>query len=685
MDQNILKKEKQHLEQTLSKVKSAKDRVDASLGALGNANLAQLADLRNSPESSGSDLMLFVQQLHEKNQAFNRKDKVQRLEEFEYLMNEPYFARIDLGDANEEEQFYIGKFGFTDETPIIIDWRAKLASIYYRYRYPQKNVKYTTHEGEYIKDLLLKRTFEIDSGELVKYYNNDIQLDEDSIIAGKIEERTGGVLEDIIETIQEEQMDIIEADPRKICIVQGSVGSGKSTVAIHKLSHIFFNHADLIKPEMSILIAKSPVLVSYLATLFPKLGIFDINYKTLNDLIINVIFREELKITVDLHDTKELSEYSLADVKDLEGALRAIHEEYTNKIKKILEDEEFASFNSFVYNQNQSIEENLSEYIAEMHEELAFQKEKYNDNPKSVKSWVFKENMTTIRKLVKKVQKIKADLNEKAFPQLCKDLGINTKEKLNAKQALIYLYLHHEFFGFKKSLKYQYCVIDEGQDFSVLEYLILGKLVQKGRFCILGDLNQSYLDEGLTTWDHIKEVIHDARAAQTFELTTNYRSTKQIISFANKILSPFTDSYLPKSIDRQGQEPKIITPSEINDVMSDIKKRLHDELKDLNKSIGIITFDDSLYNSMETVFEELRAEHQIPAEHFVKLAGNSHVAYVPKGVYLAKFEDCKGLEFSEVYVLGLDVSKINDFSTAKKAFVAVTRAMNDLYIYPNKN
>ncbi len=687
MENAILKSEKTKLQQTIDVLKDARHGLEKAMAALGMQNLAQLKELRDDPVTSGTDFLMFVQQLHEKNEAFNVKDKVKRMEELDYLANEPYFARLDLCEPNSKttadtETVYIGKFGFTDErTPLITDWRAKIASLYYRYRYPQKNVKYETIEGEIVKDLTLKRTYEIDRGELIKYYNNDIQFDEDELIAGKIEERTGGVLEDIIETIQESQLDIIESDPRKICIVQGCVGSGKSTVAIHKLSHTFFNYPNLVQPDRAILVAKSGVLVSYLATLFPKLGIFDISYKTLRELVVNVVFREEMSIEYDLDAHSDLAEFSLADIKRLEKVFDAIHTEYATKIEKILDNDEFASFSSFVYSRNQSVKENINEFIADLTEELDFQKAKLKDDPKAAKSWIYRENVVNLRKLIKNLQAIKQNLKTKTLPAVCKKWQISLNAKLGYLETLIYIYMHSELFGLEKSLKYQYCVVDEGQDFSPLEYLILGKVVQNGRFCILGDLNQSYFNDGLSDWDMIKEVITEAKEAETFELTTNYRSTAQIIKFANEILKPYTEKYLPMSIDRNGPEPKIHAIHQINDIKRAFAQDLENEVMSLNKSIGIICFTQEDYDLAEQVLSNLQTEQKIPASAVIKLDDKKRVSYIPKGVYLSMFEVCKGLEFSKVYVLGLDLTKVTDFQTAKKAFVAVTRAMTELSIY----
>lgn len=684
MDKDILSEEKKHLEEVIDKVADAERSLIQAMDALGSSNLEHLEDLRNNPETSGDDFMVFVQQLHEKNAAFNVKDKIKRLEELIHSQKEPYFARLDLADTGKQtaEKLYIGKFGYTEENyPVIVDWRSKVASVYYRYRYPQNNVEYIAPEGRIVKDMHLKRTFEIDNGELIKYYNNDIQFDEDSLIVDKIGQRTGGVLEDIVETIQESQLDIIESDPRQICIVQGSVGSGKSTVAIHKLSHVFFNYPEIITPERSILIAKNGVLVGYLATLFPKLGIFDVNYKTVRELVVNMVFREKLQVEVDLDEQNNLSAFNLHKVKELEKDLDVTHRKYEEKIENLLEDETFGTLGSYVYDYTQSVVENIDELIADLKEELGFQTEKFKDNPKSTKSWIFQENIKNLRKFISRLQKLRQSLSQDDIKKIYKKWDIDVNRPLDYLHTLIALYIHSQVYGIKKTQKYQYCVVDEGQDISPLEYLVLSKIVLNGRFCILGDLNQSFSDEGLTAWDEISAVVKEANEAKTFELDTNYRSTKPIIEFANALLSPYTDKYLPKSINRVGPEPVRKHIHSFDDAVADLEAELSSDLKDLNKSIGIICFDDRYFDPADKIFRKLERELDVPEEKLIKLETDTRISYIPKGVYLSRFEDCKGLEFAKVYVLGLNLDSIENFAQAKKAFVAVTRAMNELVVY----
>ncbi|EKD99922.1 MAG: hypothetical protein ACD_22C00135G0004 [uncultured bacterium] len=678
MDPKTLEQEKQHLDSIQKRLTNARKTLEKSMEVMGAANLQRLKDLREDPQSDPHDLLLLMELMNEQNTAFNFKDKYKRLEESQSLLQEPYFSRIDLKEDNgTTTPYYLGKFGYTEETPIIIDWRAKVASVYYRYRYPQKNVTYDTPDGLEKRDLMLKRTYEIDEGKLVKYYNNDIQFDETQIISDKISKRSGGVLEDIIETIQESQLDIIEADPRQICVVQGCVGSGKSTVAIHKLSHIFFNFPELIHPERSILIAKNQILVGYLSTLFPKLGIFDINYKSLREIVYSLVFREELGLTVDFDIVQPLDTFGSTEIDNVKTQMQDIHAKYEQEITELFAEPEYETFSGFRYNSKNTVYDNYNEAIEEMEEELELQVGYLKENPGSVRAYLYKENIKTLKRLINRLKRIRNKIKETTLLELVKKHSLPVHGKMGYLDTLVYLYIYSELVGFHNTPKYEYCVLDEGQDFSILEYLLLGKIVFNGRFCILGDLNQSYLEEGIPSWEEIANVIPDAKHANTYELDTNYRSTKPIIDLANSILGPYTKTYLPKSINRKGSEPKYSTCKTVEDMYKEFEVELKEDVSELNKSIGIICYNSDFMAQTEQIVSKMN----LAEGHFIKLDSKKRITYLPKGVYLTSFEDVKGLEFSKVYVLGLDLTSIKDFKNAKKAFVAVTRAMNELSVY----
>ena len=687
MNEEDMQLEQRHLGIVLSKIEQAKNTINESLDKLGKENIERLKELSEDGSSSrgygSNDFDVLLEQLHQKNLSFNLKGKYQTLNELKFLSSEPYFSRIDLYNksSNTDERYYIGKFSYTEDKPVITDWRSKVASVYYRYRYPQKDVTYDTPSGKEVRDLKLKRTFEIQDGELIKYYNNDLQLDESSIIKEKIEKRTGGVLEDIIQTIQKSQLDIIEADPRQICIVQGCVGSGKSTVAIHKLAHIFFNYPKLVHPEKCLMVTKSQILAGYLSTLFPKLGIFDVTYKTLRDLVYNIIFREELKVKYDFDEGQDTSFYNKKKIELVQNQVKKEIKGYENKIKNIFKDPGLKLYASFKYSYDETPYENVIELLKDTLEEIKIQKYQLKLNPDGLNSWLNKQNLMNLRKILRSANRIKNDLQNNAVDKTVKSLNIDISSTLNYTDVLVYISVYLELIGMREYKKYEYCVVDESQDFSLLEYLILNKIVLRGRFALFGDLNQSLENDGVRNWDDIKSVITDARVANKFSLEENYRSTKQIIDYANNILKPYTDKYLPKSIDRVGEEPGEMLFLNEDEMLEEFRNSLSNDLKDIHKSIGVIVFENNDF-TVEKVKEIMLKENIDKNENgFIKLTSNQKINYTPLGIYLMKSDDCKGLEFSKVYVLNLNTKKIKNYSDARKAFVSVTRAMNELQVF----
>jgi len=681
VNDSTFKNEEKKLSKTIELLIKARESLNKIVQRVGGENLDLLESLRNNPETSGTDFFVFMEKLHTQNTALNLKDKFQRLEEFKYQLAEPYFARLDLRDMKKDhdETFYIGKFGFTDKVPVIIDWRAKIASIYYRYRYPQKHVKYESEYGTERLDLLLKRTFDIENGELIKFYNNDIKLDENEIITDKIKKRTGGVLEDIVETIQRSQLDIIEADPRQLCIVQGCVGSGKSTVAIHKLAHIFFNFPKLIHPERTILIVKNQILVGYLSTLFPKLGIFNINYGTIKDLLINLYFREGLSVEIDLDKANDsFLEYNIDSIRKMEQEIYSMKSMLELQIKKIFENPELESYGGQKFDYSIPALENINSIIEDLNEEIEIQGGIIADESISnYRKEVHRMNIKTIKKLITKLKKLSTEYKRTSLYTVLLSINVEAKKKLSYNEFLCYIYIFIEIVGLSNFKKYEYCVIDEGQDFSALEYLVLGKLVINARFAIFGDLNQGFNNDNISDWSEILSVLDTKDRNVFFELDTSYRCTKQIVRFANEILLNFTKLYLPKSIDRNGEIPTAIEVDRNNDVAAKFLKRLEMDSVNYNKSIGIIFYDEDMLNQFKSILEGI----SVIKDRLIVLDETKRINYISSGIYLMNFESCKGLEFSKAYVFSKKKGLNITFDEAKKEFVAVTRAMNDLVVY----
>ncbi|MDW7670619.1 MAG: RNA polymerase recycling motor HelD [Bacillota bacterium] len=214
----------------------------------------------------------------------------------------PYFARMDLKqqDKDDVEEFYIGKVSLFDETmdtPMVVDWRAPIASVYYDGRLGK-----TTYEAtgiEYEIDLYKKRQYTIEEGTLVDYMDVDISTS-DAFLQASLEHHAGEKLKDIVATIQEEQNTIIRADIEKPLIVQGVAGSGKTTIALHRIAYLIYTHSDTFMPEDFMIIAPNNLFLDYISGVLPELGAERVRQTTYIDFMLDVIGKK-----LKLRDTNE--------------------------------------------------------------------------------------------------------------------------------------------------------------------------------------------------------------------------------------------------------------------------------------------------------------------------------------------------------------------------------------------
>lgn len=672
MDQNILNQENQKAKEVVSLVTSKINHLQDGMEKIQKDSIEQLTFIRDQVLSY-QDMLDTMESLQRQIDSFDVREVIEELNRLDFLKENPFFARIDLLDkeSGELRPYYISKFGYISDTePIVFDWRAKISTIYYKYRYPQDNVSYENENTIYNFDLKLKRTFEVEDGQVLKYFNNDIQLSENELVIEKIKDRTGGVLEDIVETIQQDQMEIIESDPREVCIVQGCVGSGKSTVAIHKLSYIFFNYPKIITPDKSILVSKNRVLVDYLSSLFPKLGIFDLKYMTTRDIIFRHLTLEGVKNKFNLAEETDISDFNQKFYLDFKARIDSSKVECLEQISEILKKEKYKDLISIRFNPIRPVVENIEDLVKELSEMVIDLRGEIKDDPNSIMVLKIKDTISRINNLKTEVTAKKTEILNNHFKAIIKDYSLDGF--LGYKKALLYLIIFHEYFGFKKNPVYEYCVIDEAQDMSIMELYLLKKIVLNNRFCIIGDLNQNIHSNPLSDWSDFN-VIFDQNKVATFKLETNYRSTKNIVDYANNILRPFTNLYLPKPIEKIGAD---IAHLDISHSLENFVNSVMLDYQNLSKSVGIVVYRHPKKDEIISILKE-----KIPdPEKLIILQEIKKSFYTPRGIYVLDFEDCKGLEFNKVYLIGFDPNNIDNFDEAKKAFVGVTRAMNELII-----
>lgn len=241
--------------------------------------------------------------------------------QYRKVRKKPYFARIDFKSHNPEgkaklEKIYIGKaslYDAIDEMPIVVDWRSPIANVYYEGRIG--NITYESETETCSGELLLKRQYTIEDGHLQNFMDIDITTN-DNFLQASLEASAEDKLKDIASTIQAEQNRVIRAPMHKPLIVQGAAGSGKTTIALHRIAYFIYTYEETFDPENFMIIAPNNLFINYISDVLPELGVEQVKQTTYTDFIFELI-GEDYKLTdsgeklVKLIESKDEEEKAL--------------------------------------------------------------------------------------------------------------------------------------------------------------------------------------------------------------------------------------------------------------------------------------------------------------------------------------------------------------------------------------
>ncbi|EDL62994.1 RNA polymerase recycling motor HelD [Bacillus sp. SG-1] len=224
----------------------------------------------------------------------------EELEALQKAKKKPYFARIDFkhDESPEEERHYIGKTSLyqrENQEQIIVDWRSPIANLYYEGRIG--DVSYEAEDETYHGHLSLKRQYMIEDGSLEEIRDIDLTTT-DELLQESLSKSSSNRLTEIISTIQEEQNRIIRADLNKPIIVQGAAGSGKTTIALHRISYFIYNYKQHFDPRQLMILAPSRLFIDYISEALPELGVEKVRQTTFSDYVMTCL-EKELKLVED--------------------------------------------------------------------------------------------------------------------------------------------------------------------------------------------------------------------------------------------------------------------------------------------------------------------------------------------------------------------------------------------------
>ncbi|MBQ3079398.1 MAG: UvrD-helicase domain-containing protein [Clostridia bacterium] len=234
---------------------------------------------------------------------------VQNVKNLSLSEKKPYFTRIQFReDGKREETYYIGKYGVTESrslSSVVIDWRAPLANLYYSGQLGR--VDYTAPDGRVEGEMTLKRQLEITDGELTSIFDTDI-VSQDAYLQNALNAMSGNRLKEIVTTIQAEQNFVIRHPLKTSLIVQGVAGSGKTTIALHRIAYLLYAFQNQLKSENMLILAPNPLFLNYIAGVLPDLGVDRVMQTTFTQLL-----RDYLTFPIGKIDTSDRTERVLSE------------------------------------------------------------------------------------------------------------------------------------------------------------------------------------------------------------------------------------------------------------------------------------------------------------------------------------------------------------------------------------
>lgn len=632
-----------------------------------------------------------------KEESFKVIDR--KLKELNVLKEIPYFGRVDFKDSeyDDEDIIYIGRFGVTPEEnlePVVVDWRSPVSALFYTGKLGESS--YTAPMGTVAVDILKKRQFIIKKRLLLGLFDSEMDV-KDEILQMVLSSNTNEKLKDIIMTIQQEQDDIIRQPKYGTVVVDGVAGSGKTTIALHRVAYLLYNFRTSLQDKVLIL-GPNNIFMEYISQVLPSLGEVGVNQTTFTDFALDLLdvdevmgLKEYMEKIINADETfikttlyKTSSKYTV----ELDKYINSLNEEYF-KYKDIVLEDKIAinkgeieklfneSYKSMpLFRRNRKIKRIIFSRIKDVRDEKVREIEKAYKEAVLSKSKEELELIETelrynrknkIRELIKRIIEVKKNLTwlePKGIEALYKEF--NKDELLTIDDLAPILYLKVKLEGMKYNKEVKHVVIDEAQDYSELQFKVIKELTGCSGYTIVGDRNQRILPlEGELAMTKLTEIFKEAEVRE-FKLNKSYRSTAEIMKYANKYLKE--EKIIP--LVRQGKEvEEIITNSD-----SELKEKLLTKIGELKDSgylsIGIIC---------KNLVEVVAIGGLINEEVEVKVFQKEDIAF-GDGVMLLPAYFAKGLEFDSAIIIQDEKDKISD----KLSYVMATRALHELSVIIRK-
>lgn len=587
----------------------------------------------------------------------------------------PYFGRIDFLEKKENSKvmpIYIGIHTFYDpesRATLIHDWRAPVSSMFYDHELGEAG--YRSPSGEIKGVISLKRQYRIRGGKMEFMIESALTVHDD-ILQKELSSNADDKMKNIVATIQREQNQIIRNEDIRTLIIQGVAGSGKTSIALHRIAYLLYTFRDSISSKDILIISPNKVFSDYISNVLPELGEETVP-KTSMEQILSGVLEHKYKYQTYFGLVNELLEKpssSLIDriaykasfgfISELDKFILHIENTYFKaadvKLTKYITipapfiEEQYLRFNRYPIRRRFDA---MADYMLDM---LKIQ-------------YTFTVTTTGRNLLKKEIRLMFAGNNDiqvyKDFFKWTNNPGMFKMRKGHTLEysdlaPLAYLHLALEGNG-NQPFRVKHLLIDEMQDYSPIQYKVIQKLFPC-RKTVLGDAGQSVNPYGSSTAETIQKSL---TASEIMKLCKSYRSTFEITDFAQKI-HPNAEL---EPVARHGEKPQILQFGSAVEELSGIMGLISTYRKSGYKSLGIICKTEQQARKMADMLKSYAND--------ISFLSSQSSAFV-QGIVITSAHMAKGLEFDEVIIPQTDERNYRSEIDKSMLYVAVTRAMHRL-------
>ena len=692
------------------------DREIAEVEALTGAKAGECMDVRME-EDPDEQVQVTMNRL---------RYQLDRLRQLSMASGQAYFARLDFTPSGQKpETWYLGRWGVLDPvtlTPVVVDWRSPAANLYYSGQIGRMD--YEAPDGRVEGELTLKRMLTVKQRELISLFDSGI-VSQEAYLQGVLGSVSTDRLREIVTTIQAEQNIVIRHPLAEHLLVQGAAGSGKTTIALHRIAYLLYTFRNSLKPENMMILAPNPLFLSYISQVLPDLGVERVVQTTFEGWCRECMGRRMPKILRESRLEKNLSltgaerektgrilrmKGSLATMKKLEAWLEHLQETVLppNGMKMagvvlldrpemeriFLKDLRYFPLEQRISELRKIVRKRVQGAVSLLKDQYAANAEQIAGRIRSgmregaQRQQKLRELYETRDQRYREIDaRAEAYLNGyrekftlpdlaglyRAFLEECAPELIKEDDSLRQEDLPMLVMICRAVFGLKtKPMKH--IVIDECQDFSPFQVALLKKVNPAATFSLVGDLYQGIrADEGIRSWDEWKGPVFDHRA-DLKQLTVSYRNTVEIMDLAQTVAArwPIDGICETKPVLRHGEEPRIVRAQNEKERLALIRDQVRAWQAEGYHSIALIE---------KTVEQAGALFRRIGAELGARLLSETDAEY-RGGVMILPASIAKGMEFDCVGVCDASAeSSPDDGFLCRVLYVMMTRPLHRLCVW----